>query len=154
MAPTSPRAQGAGGEPTISTAVRAEVDLTRVASGKQLTTGVWDIFVHLHSCGWSSVQRLAGVGDEATEQHVVQPYLTQYGNLSLKVTEPPVAPTSSQPAPEPPAAPPAKPAPQAPEAPGTKPLGLAVTGWLLRVTPVRTRRIAKAVLLRVNGRRR
>jgi len=73
---------------TISPCGLAEIDLATVAVGSELVTGAWDVFVHVRSCGWSSVRRLGRVGGRPRVGHrTVDPYTTQFGNLSLKVAE-------------------------------------------------------------------
>ncbi|MDQ3691676.1 MAG: glycosyltransferase, partial [Chloroflexota bacterium] len=80
---------GDDSELIISTVVDADLDIASVATGGELAPGVWDLFVHVHSCGWSAVSRLTAVGrDSGSPRIVVEPYVTQFGNLSMKVKDP------------------------------------------------------------------
>jgi glycosyltransferase involved in cell wall biosynthesis len=79
---------GHDAELTISTSVNADIDLASVATGDELAVGVWDVFVHVHSCGWSAVRRLSAVGRGSVgPRRVIEPYATRFGNLSVKVRD-------------------------------------------------------------------
>jgi len=80
---------GEDAELTISAVVDADIDVGSVATGGELAPGVWDLFVHVHSCGWSAVSRLTAVGrDSGSPRIVIEPHVTQFGNLSVKVRDP------------------------------------------------------------------
>ena len=74
----------------------AEVDISKVAAGRALEPGVWDLFAHVHMAGWRSVRRLADIQEPAGE--AVRMHTTEFGNLSLKVGQPSAPPTASAPA--------------------------------------------------------
>jgi poly(ribitol-phosphate) beta-N-acetylglucosaminyltransferase len=44
--------------PVLSILARAEIDLRRVATGRPLDPGAWELFVDVDSCGWHSRRRL------------------------------------------------------------------------------------------------
>ncbi len=82
---------GLGEDPElmISAVLDADIDVGSVATGSELAPGVWDLFVHVQSCGWSAISRLTAVGrDSGSPRIVIEPHVTQFGNLSVKVRDP------------------------------------------------------------------
>jgi glycosyltransferase involved in cell wall biosynthesis len=73
---------------TIAPRGTVTIDPSTVAIGSELATGTWDTFIELRSCGWVSVRRLGRVGGRPDVGHrVVEPYTTDLGNLSVRVSE-------------------------------------------------------------------
>lgn len=107
-------AQTPDGTITISPRGEIDIELATVAAGFPLPAGVWDLFLEVRSCGWSSVRRLSQVGGPRERGgRRVEPHTTQFGNLSLKVSDfevgsrpPPLQPALPQPALPQPAPPP------------------------------------------------
>ena len=82
------------GELTISPRGVADVDACTLAVGAPLDAGVWDIFVQVTSCGWGAFHRLACSSKLLADVQPLPlpgtnltavPYVTAYGNLSLKI---------------------------------------------------------------------
>ncbi|MBA3260944.1 MAG: glycosyltransferase family 2 protein [Thermoleophilaceae bacterium] len=64
------------------------IDPATVAIGSELEAGTWDTFIELRSCGWVSIRRLSRVGGRPIiGRRMVEPYTTDVGNLSLRVTD-------------------------------------------------------------------
>ena len=126
------------GAMTISPRGQADIDLATIAAGAGLTTGVWDIFVDVRSCGWSSTRRLSRVGGiPVPGSPTVDPYTTLHGNLSLKVNE--FAP------PQPTLPPAAAPAPRAPPPADAVRSGTRLRDLLKRVLPKWARRKLRGI---------
>jgi len=132
---------------TMEGSVHATIDLSTIAAGGRLGPGIWDIRVHVASCGWSAQRRLAGIGSkQPLGPGVTEAYVTESGHLSIRVKGAalPPRPTPSRPA-MPPLPRPARASITASSAART---------MLRRVVPAPARRIARDALHAVSSLRR
>lgn len=134
-----------GDRPTLQLLVRAEIDLARIAAGSELADGVWDLFAHVHACGWRVVPRIGDVAKPEALARPVRLHTTQYGNLSLKVG----SGVARVPRPPRPVTRP-DPAPKVPPAPSRRLRLPTLLRRLVHLLPMPIRRTGRRVVLRAS----